>query len=210
MDGDLHTIQPPAFRRADWCERRDMDPRRDRLTDRRPAPASLIRQPRHSEGVRCQAQKQSAHSRPPVGARSSYARRMDDYWIKALGMGARQQQMPNNWAEIGNGLFHREVTSGVRPGMRTGDGIVYYASGIGLVFAVGEVTSFPFPFDDPEQPHWPWRARVKLTHWRDFIPDGVPLEALNVEKRDLRQSIKRRSHIRLSQGEYQEALRLLS
>jgi hypothetical protein len=135
---------------------------------------------------------------------------MNDYWIKALGMGAREQQLPDRWDEIGNGLFRHELTSGVRPGMRTGEGIVYYASGTGLIFAVGEITSFPFRSDDPDQPHWPWRVKVKLTHWRDFIPDGVPLEALNVEERDLRQTIKRRSHIRLSAAEYDEAVRLLA
>jgi hypothetical protein len=94
--------------------------------------------------------------------------------------------------------------------MRTGDGIVYYASGTGLIFAVGKITSYPFRSEDPEHQGWPWRAKVKLSHWRDFIPDGVPLEALNVEERDLRQTIKRRSHIRLSEAEYREAVRLLS
>lgn len=135
---------------------------------------------------------------------------MNDYWIKALGMGAREQQLPDHWADIDNGIFHRELTSAVRPGMRTGEGIVYYASGTGLIFAVGETTSFPYRNDDPEHQGWPWRVKVKLLHWRDFISDGVPLEALNVEERDLRQVIKRRSHIRLSEAEYDEAVRLLS
>jgi hypothetical protein len=135
---------------------------------------------------------------------------MNDYWIKALGMGAREQRLPDQWAQIDNGLFHRELTSAVRPGMRTGDGIVYYASGTGVIFAVGKITSYPFRSEDPEHQGWPWRAKVKLSHWRDFIHDGVPLEALNVEDRDLRQTIKRRSHIRLSEAEYEEAVRLLS
>ena len=135
---------------------------------------------------------------------------MNDYWIKALGMGAREQQLPDHWADIDNGIFHRELTSAVRPGMRTGEGIVYYASGTGLIFAVGEITSFPYRNDDPEHQGWPWRVKVKLSHWRDSISDGVPLEALNVGERDLRQVIKRRSHIRLSEAEYDEAVRLLS
>jgi len=94
--------------------------------------------------------------------------------------------------------------------MRTGEGIVYYASGTGLIFAVGEIMGFPYRNDDPAHQGWPWRVKVKLSHWRDSISDGVPLEALNVEERDLRQVIKRRSHIRLSEAEYNEAVRLLS
>jgi hypothetical protein len=50
---------------------------------------------------------------------------------------------------------------------------------------------------------------VTLTHWRDFLLDGVPLEVLNAEERDLRNMIKRRSHIRLSANEYDAAVRAL-
>lgn len=135
---------------------------------------------------------------------------MEDYWIKALGMGARERQLPDNWESVDNGLFRKALTSAVQPGMRPGHGIVYYASGTGLVFAAGEITSFPYRFDDPDQLDWPWRVNVALTAWRDFVHDGVPLEALNVAGRDLRQTIKRRSHIRLRSPEYAEATRRLS
>lgn len=134
---------------------------------------------------------------------------VDDYWIKALGMGAREQQFPDDWRGLSGGLFQTALTSAVQPAMRPGHGIVYYASGIGLVFAAGVITSFPYRFDDPAEPDWPWRVNVELTASRDFIHDGVPLEALNVAGRDLRQTIKRRSHIRLRAAEYAEAVRLL-
>jgi len=94
--------------------------------------------------------------------------------------------------------------------MRPEEGIVLYASGTGVIFAVGEITSFTYQLEDTDQPAWPWRVNVKLAAWREFVHDGIPLEALNVEERDVRQSIKRRSHIRLSEAEYAEAQRLLS
>ena len=94
--------------------------------------------------------------------------------------------------------------------MAPGDGIVLYASGTGLFFAVGEVTSFPYRFEDDGQTDWPWRVNVKLAHSREFLHDGVPLEVLNVDERDLRKTIKRRSHIRLSAAEYDAAVRVLS
>lgn len=134
---------------------------------------------------------------------------MDDYWIKALGMGARGQQIPDDWASLGDGLFRNCVTFASRPGIKSGDGIVLYASGTGLFFAAGTVTSYPYLFEQDGSTRWPWRVNVKLDHWRDFIHDGVPLEVLNVDGRDLRVSIKRRSHIRLSETEYQVAVRAL-
>lgn len=135
---------------------------------------------------------------------------MTDFWIKALGMGAREQQLPDKWATIADGLFHNAVTFAGQPGMVPGDGIVLYASGTGLFFAVGEVKSFPYRFEEDGTTDWPWRVNVKLAHWREFLHDGVPLEVLNVDERDLRKTIKRRSHIRLSATEYDAAVRALS
>ena len=125
-------------------------------------------------------------------------------------MGAREQQLPDDWASIGNGLFHRAATFGGRPGMRTGDRIVLYASGWGVIFAVGEVTSLPYRHIDEGEEDWPWRVNVALARSRQFLHDGVPLDVLNVEERDLRNTIKRRSHLRLSPTEYDAAVRALS
>lgn len=134
---------------------------------------------------------------------------MPDNWLKALGMGARGQQLPDHWATVGEGLFHHAVTFAARPSMGTGDVIVLYASGTGLFFAVGSVTSYPYLFEEAGTTNWPWRVNVELDHWRDFVHDGVPLDALNVDGRDLRQVIKRRSHVRLSDREYEAAVRAL-
>ena len=132
---------------------------------------------------------------------------MDDYWIKALGRGARVGQIDDHWEDVANGLFFNAVTFAGRPGMKTGDGIVLYASGTGLFFAVGEVTSHPYLYETDGSTNWPWRVNVRLHHWRDYVHDGIPLATLNVEKgRDQRIRIKRRSHVRLTENEYQAAI----
>jgi len=52
-------------------------------------------------------------------------------------------------------------------------------------------------------------VNAKLYHWREFLHDGEPLEALNVGERDLRKVIKRRSHIRLTDAEFNAAVAAL-
>src|SRR4051794_10084626 len=120
-----------------------------------------------------------------------------EYWLKALGMGARGQQMPDDWRSI-NVLTHA-ATFGREPSVKAGDGIVYYASGKGLVFAAGEVTSYPYRAEDPSEANWPWRVNVRLDTQVEYIHEGTPLESLNVGDRDLRSSMRRHSHIRLSE-----------
>jgi hypothetical protein len=134
---------------------------------------------------------------------------MPDNWIKALGMGVREQQLPDEWGSVGDGLFHNAITFAAKPGLAKGDGVVLYASGTGLVFAVGSVTSYPYLAEEDAATDWPWRVNVNLDHWREFLHDGEPLQALNVDDRDLRKVIKRRSHIRLSDAEFEAAVAVL-
>lgn len=127
-----------------------------------------------------------------------------EYWLKALGMGARGQQMPDDWRSIS--VLTRAATFGREPSVKTGDRIVYYAAGKGLVFAAGEVTSYPYRAEDPSEGDWPWRVNVRLDLQKEWIHDGAPLETLNVGKRDIRVSMRRRSHIRLTEDEYNAAV----
>jgi hypothetical protein len=135
---------------------------------------------------------------------------MPDNWLKALGMGAREQQLPDDWSSVADGLFHNAITFAGRPGLAKGDGVVLYASGTGLIFAVGSVTSFPYLAEEDATTGWPWRVNVELDNSRPFVHDGELLSTLNVEDRDLRKVIKRRSHVRLSDAEYAAATRALA
>src|SRR6185437_11822688 len=118
-------------------------------------------------------------------------------WIKALGGGPRDARIPDDWAQVADGLFHHAVTFGRRPNMKRGDRIALYASGWRLVFAVGEVTSHPYQAESSTETSWPWRVNVHLNHSVRYVHDGVPLDDLSVAHRDLSVSMRRRSHMRL-------------
>jgi hypothetical protein len=130
-----------------------------------------------------------------------------EYWLKALGMGARGQQMPDDWRSIT--VLTHSATFAREPSLKAGDGIVYYASGKGLIFAAGEVTSYPYRAEDPSESNWPWRVNVRLDHQKEWIHEGAALETLNVGDRDIRVSMRRRSHIRLTEDEYNAAVAAL-
>ena len=132
-----------------------------------------------------------------------------EYWLKALGTSAPGDQMPDDWRIT---VLTRAATFSRRPSVKAGDGIVYYATGWGLVFAAGEVTSYPYlsKADAPTEEGYPWWVNVRLDWSRRFIHDGVPLDRLNVEGRDLRRSIRQHGHIRLREKEYEAAVNALN
>jgi hypothetical protein len=131
-----------------------------------------------------------------------------EFWLKALGMGAREQRLPDDWRSI-TVLTHC-ATFAREPSLKAGDAIIFYASGWGLIFAAGQVTSYPYRAEDPSESSWPYRVNVRLDHQKAWVHDGSPLETLNVGDRDVRVSMRRRSHIRLTDAEYNAALAALT
>jgi hypothetical protein len=115
--------------------------------------------------------------------------------------------MPDDWRSVGNSLFERAITFAQRSSVEPGDKIVLYAAGWGAFFAAGTAESYPYPQegDDP----WRWRVDLSLEHALPAIHDGVPLQVLNVDGRDLRVAMRRRSHIRLTEAEYGAAVEAL-
>ncbi|MGV1048515.1 MAG: hypothetical protein ACOYD4_08355 [Solirubrobacterales bacterium] len=132
---------------------------------------------------------------------------MADTWIKALG--TSENQLADDWRSERGGLFKDAITFKSKPGLRKGDGVVLYATGTGLIFAVGTVTSHPYLPAGESDSGWPWIVNVEYQRSRPFIHDGELLEVLNVEDRDLRKVIKRRSHVRLSEAEFEAAVQAL-
>jgi hypothetical protein len=132
-----------------------------------------------------------------------------DYWLKTLGGGGRGALLRDDWQEEANGLLLRAATFPRRPGVRTGDGIVYYGAGYQVVFAAGYATSLPYQAESSEDTNWPWRVNVSLPWMVEFIHEGTPVDHLNVGDRDLGVSLKRRSHIRLTREEYEAAVNSL-
>jgi hypothetical protein len=120
-------------------------------------------------------------------------------WLKNVGTSARP--IEDAWRNNRDWLF-KFVTSRQRMNMKPGDGIAYYATGLGSVFALGTVTSFVYEQREAEHEDFVWRVDVELSRWRDFVHAGVPLEHVSVEERDLPGSIKQKSHIKLSPAEF--------
>ena len=89
----------------------------------------------------------------------------DPYWFKTLGFRAREERLRDDWKNERGGLLLRFATfpKERRPRIETGDGIVYYAAGYGVIFAAGKTTSLPF-LDMDDDSRWPYRVRVSLTH----------------------------------------------
>ena len=124
-----------------------------------------------------------------------------EYWLKALGTSS--DPMPDDWRSIK--VLTHAATFGRHPSVKAGDGI-YYATGKGVIFAAGDVTSYPYQAESPTETHWSWRVNVRLDHQKDFIHNGASLDDLSVDGRDLRKSIRQQSHVRLSKAEYDAAI----
>jgi EVE domain len=119
-------------------------------------------------------------------------------WLKMLG--TTEKKMKDAWLE------EREVeffTSRKRMNMRPGDRVAYYATGLGSVFAIGTVKSFPYEHPDGNGEGFDWRINVELDRYREFIHEGTALELIDAGGRDLRKSIRRQSHIKLRPDEFE-------
>ena len=127
------------------------------------------------------------------------------YWLKALG--TSNDRMSRRWLEDTPDDL-RNIGFPRNPSVRVGDPLVYYASGYGKVIGIVEVF-MPPQLDNREAP-WSYRCEVRPRIAIADIERGVELDELNVPgERDLRQSIRQQSHIRLSHGEYDRALAAL-
>ncbi len=128
-----------------------------------------------------------------------------DYWLKAFGAGARGHQLRDDWKKERGGLLLETATFPKMPRMRPGDAIVYYGAGYGVAFAAGKIASIPW-HESSDDSRWPFRVRVDLSLALEFIHDGVPLDEISVDGRNLRASIRQHSHIRLKEREYEAAI----
>ncbi len=130
-------------------------------------------------------------------------------WLKVIG--ASWHPIRHDWTTEGRHLL-RTATFSHRCSWEPGDEFVYHAIGAegSRVVAIGVVLSScrhdpsldPFSFD--------FACDVKIKTKRNLVADGIPLEELNVPgTRDLRRSVSQKSHIRLSDEEFERAARVL-
>jgi hypothetical protein len=128
----------------------------------------------------------------------------ENSWLKALGSAANP--LPEDWQSMQ--VLTEAVMFARRPMVRMGDKIVYYASGTGVFFARGTVTSQPYlrKHIPTDLENWPWYVDVRLEAQVDHLRFGVPLKNLSVDGREVTVSMRRRSHIRLTEAEYGAAV----
>jgi hypothetical protein len=130
------------------------------------------------------------------------------YWIKALGYAANP--LDDEWE--GQYGLTTAVMFKSRPMVEKGDRIVYYASGTKLIFAEGEVTSHPYSDAKriPDLPDFPWFVDVRLDIKKSHLRHGAPIGALSVGERSVSASMRRRSHIQLTEDEHAAAIKALT
>lgn len=73
------------------------------------------------------------------------------------------------------------------------------------------MTSYPYRDEAGGEEDWPWRVDVLLDEESSlrFIHNGVSLDVASVDGRDLRRSIRQKSHIRLTNNEHGAAVAAL-
>ena len=120
-------------------------------------------------------------------------------WLKAWGLPSEPLQ--DDWKNQMDGFFTRRATYPRHPSVRPGDRLFYYAVGHRVVFGVYEVTSLPFP--SGEDGRFDWHVKVEPIVDLEFLHDGIPVEKLNVDGRDLKVSMRQKSAIKLRPGEVQ-------
>jgi hypothetical protein len=125
-------------------------------------------------------------------------------WLKVIG--TTSGPLRDDWGNHAPSIL-RLASFGKKPGQGSfvpGDEFVYYAlrGDLSRVVAVGKVIGDVYYRD--RDPGWPWLVPVGLEARRELISEGIPLERLQVD-RNLRKSVQRRSHLRLTAREFERA-----
>jgi hypothetical protein len=130
------------------------------------------------------------------------------WWLKSLGFADEKRgRMPDRWDSVTDVDLRKSITFPQNPDVQPGDGLALYASGTGLVFAAARATSYPYKYDNSE---WPWRVDVEIVAAVDYIRHGLPLDSLAVDGREHNVRIRRRSHVNLTEKEFDAAVKGLS
>jgi len=112
-------------------------------------------------------------------------------WLKVIGTST--QRFHDNWSKeaphlLTKASFPERGYMKYKPTVAPGDLLVYHAIGKGAsrVVAIAEVVG-AVRYQASVDPGFPWVCDVTIRVKRDRVEEGVPLEALNTGRRDLRQ-----------------------
>jgi hypothetical protein len=125
------------------------------------------------------------------------------YWLKSIGSSDDPQAA--DWVvSAPQELTEVHFPDAGKPSVAVGDYLVYYASGTGRIVGIVEVQSAP-TYDSPET-QWPWRVAVKAHLILGSIDERAPrLESVLLPPHTTK-SVMQKSHIALSDDEYERAL----
>ena len=130
-------------------------------------------------------------------------------WLKVIG--TSRQKFRREWTTEAPHLL-RVATFAGRCSWQPGDEFLYHAIGVdgSRLVAIGAVLSACYHNPDID-PGFEFACDIRLTTKRPLVSEGVPLEDVNVRGgRDLRRTVARRSHIRLTDAEFERAKRALA
>jgi len=131
-------------------------------------------------------------------------------WLKLIGCSKRPITGPPFYGcyEEDHVGFRKER----KPGIRMGDHLFLYApGGSRRIFALAEAISDPEhndKYNPQEEGSCRWKINVRYLINLD-VGDGIYIDEINTDQRDLMVSIQRQSHIRLFPEEYQIAFKRL-
>jgi hypothetical protein len=119
------------------------------------------------------------------------------HWLKLLGSGTGEMD------ETLVPRVLRELRYPSRPRTSIDDRIALYALGADRVFAIVAVFGHPYEIAGPN--HWDeWQVETRPALWMGY--EGAPRLGDLIVARDLHQSIRQHTHIKLRPEEYQRAV----
>jgi hypothetical protein len=119
------------------------------------------------------------------------------YWLLVRGRGEKPLDRHVDPAQI------RTQGSSKRPSVQRGDRAILYASVWQAIFGVADVAGDPE--HDPALSRWSWRYAIRPVSVVTDLNDAPPVEAAGI----FPQSLWRHSHIRLTDGQFESARKLI-
>jgi hypothetical protein len=128
------------------------------------------------------------------------------YWLKSVG--SSDDQQADDWMETDpQELTQVHFPEKGKPSVRTGDYLVYYASGHQRILGIVEVNGRPTK--DSGEKRWPWRCPVRPHLVINGIARSPLLNSMNGPERDFHRSVNQQSHIEITEEQYERALQAL-
>ena len=124
------------------------------------------------------------------------------YWLKSVG--SSDDMQADDWPESApQELTYVHFPDKGKPSVRSGDYLVYYASGQERIIGIVEV--FGPPTRDSGEPRWPWRCEIRPRIILSRITRSPMIDVLSDATRNFRLAVRQQSHVELDEAQYMRA-----